>query len=144
MVRTYCFQSMEKLLHRWCYIVVTAILNYPTKCTRAQTEFWLLSSEDAGHRDWWNVGKNNLQNTAKEPEKPITIIRSRPWKPSRIQSFICSSTDLIVRQSRDRDWTRSKNNEEELHMFPFPIFQEEEVECWWHHKFQKRGFLHLS
>ena len=31
--------------------------------------FWrLLSSEDAGHRDWWNVRKNNLQNTAKGKE----------------------------------------------------------------------------
>ena len=34
----------------------------------------LLSSEDAGHRDWRNVRKNNLQNTAKEPEKPTTTI----------------------------------------------------------------------
>ena len=33
----------------------------------------LQSSEDAhGHRDWQNVRKNNLQNTAKEPEKPTT------------------------------------------------------------------------
>ena len=30
------------------------------------------SSEDAGHRDWRNVRKNKLQNTAKEPEKPTT------------------------------------------------------------------------
>ena len=29
----------------------------------------VLSSEDAGHRDWRNIRKNNLQNTAKEPEK---------------------------------------------------------------------------
>ena len=34
----------------------------------------MLSSEDAGHRDWRNVRKNNLQNTAKEPEKPTTTI----------------------------------------------------------------------
>ena len=61
------------------------ILNYPTNCTRTQTEFWLLFSEDAGHRDWRNVRKNNIQNTAKEPEKPTTTIRSRPWKLSRIQ-----------------------------------------------------------
>ena len=32
----------------------------------------LLSSEDAGHRDWRNVRKNHLQNTAKKPEKPTT------------------------------------------------------------------------
>ena len=32
----------------------------------------LLSSEDAGHRDWRNVRKNHLQNTAKKPEKPRT------------------------------------------------------------------------
>ena len=30
----------------------------------------LLSSEDASHRDWRNVRKNNLQNTAKEPKNP--------------------------------------------------------------------------
>ena len=36
-------------------------------------------------RDWWNVRKNNFQNTAKEPEKKTTTtVRSRPWKPSRI------------------------------------------------------------
>ena len=35
----------------------------------------MLSSEDAGHRDWRNVRKNNLQNMAKEPEKPTTTIR---------------------------------------------------------------------
>ena len=32
----------------------------------------VLSSEDAGHRDWQNVRKNNLQNMAKEHEKPTT------------------------------------------------------------------------
>ena len=32
------------------------------------------NSEDAGHRDWRNVRKTNLQNTAKEPEKPTTTI----------------------------------------------------------------------
>ena len=31
-----------------------------------------LATEDAGHRDWRNVRKNNLQNMAKEPEKPTT------------------------------------------------------------------------
>ena len=34
----------------------------------------VLSSEDAGHRDWQNVRKNNLQNMAKQPEKPTTTI----------------------------------------------------------------------
>ena len=34
----------------------------------------LLSSEDDGHRDWQNVRKNNLQNMAKEPEKPTTTM----------------------------------------------------------------------
>uniref|UniRef100_A0ABM5G160 Coiled-coil domain-containing protein 170 isoform X6 n=1 Tax=Pogona vitticeps TaxID=103695 RepID=A0ABM5G160_9SAUR len=37
-----------------------------------QTNKYVLSSEDAGHRNWRNVRKNNLQNTAKEPEKPTT------------------------------------------------------------------------
>ena len=36
----------------------------------------VLSSEDAGHRDWQNVRKNNLQNMPKEPEKPRTTIRN--------------------------------------------------------------------
>ena len=49
--------------------------------------FFRLSSEDASHRDWRNVRKNNLQNMAKEPKKPTTTIRSRLWKPSRILSF---------------------------------------------------------
>ena len=49
----------------------------------------LLSSEDAGHRDWQNVRKNNLQKTTKEPEKPTTTIRSRSWKPSWIHSGKC-------------------------------------------------------
>ena len=31
---------------------------------------WVLSSEDAGHRDWRNVRKDNLQNTAKDPKNP--------------------------------------------------------------------------
>ena len=43
----------------------------------ATPEHRVLSSEDAGHRDWRNVRKNNLQNTAKEPEKPTTTIDSR-------------------------------------------------------------------
>uniref|UniRef100_A0ABM5FK34 Extracellular tyrosine-protein kinase PKDCC isoform X1 n=1 Tax=Pogona vitticeps TaxID=103695 RepID=A0ABM5FK34_9SAUR len=38
--------------------------------------FRVLSSEDASHRDWRNVRKNNLQNKAKEPEKPTTTINS--------------------------------------------------------------------
>ena len=33
-----------------------------------------MSSEGAGHRDWRNVRKNNIHNTAKEPEKPTTTI----------------------------------------------------------------------
>ena len=41
-------------------------------------EHRVLSSEDAGHRDWRNVRKNNIQNTAKEPKKPTTTIRSQP------------------------------------------------------------------
>ena len=45
-----------------------------TNNNRAWTEFLLQSSEDAGHRDWRNVRKNNLQNMAKEPEKPTTTI----------------------------------------------------------------------
>ena len=40
--------------------------------------FLLQSFEDACHRDWRKVRKNNLQNMAKEPEKPTTTIRSRP------------------------------------------------------------------
>ena len=35
-------------------------------------EHRVLSSEDAGHRDWRNIRKNNLQNMAKELEKPTT------------------------------------------------------------------------
>ena len=50
--------------------------------------FWLLSSEDAGHRDWWNVRQNNLQNTAKEPEKSTTTIRFQPWKLMKIKWFL--------------------------------------------------------
>ena len=38
----------------------------------------VLSSEDAGHRDWRNVRKNNLQNMAKEPEKPTTTKKCKP------------------------------------------------------------------
>ena len=50
-------------------------------------EHRVLSSQDAGHRDWWNVRKNNLQNTAKEPEKPTTTtseysIPGKLWKES--------------------------------------------------------------
>ena len=41
-------------------------------------EHRVLSSEDAGHRDWRNDKKNKLQNMAEEPEKPTTTIRSRP------------------------------------------------------------------
>ena len=37
-----------------------------------------LPSEDAGHRDWQNVRKNNLQNMAKEPEKPTTTNNKKP------------------------------------------------------------------
>ena len=43
-------------------------------CALCLSEHRLLSSEDAGHRDWRNVRKNNLQNTAKEPEKPTTTM----------------------------------------------------------------------
>ena len=43
-----------------------------TNYTRAHPEILLQSSEDAGHRDQQNVQKNNLQNMAKEPEKPTT------------------------------------------------------------------------
>ena len=39
-----------------------------SKQLHQSTGFLLQSSEDAGHRDWRNVRKNNLQNTAKEPE----------------------------------------------------------------------------
>ena len=41
---------------------------------KAWTEFLFQSSEDASHRDWQNVRKNNLQNMAKELEKPTTTI----------------------------------------------------------------------
>ena len=41
-------------------------------------EHRMLSSEDAGHRDWRNVRNKNLWNTAKQPEKPTTTIGSQP------------------------------------------------------------------
>ena len=42
----------------------------PNAGTGVWTDFLLQSSEDTGHRDWRNDRKNNLQNTAKKPEKP--------------------------------------------------------------------------
>ena len=64
----------------------------------ASPEYRLLSSEDAGHRDWQNVRKNNLQNTAKEPEKPTTTIDtlSPIWTLSfrGVLTFVASSLNI--------------------------------------------------
>ena len=64
----------------------------------ASSEDSTLSSEDGSHRDSRNVRKDNIQNTAKEPEKPTRTIRSQPWKPSWIQiQNILFLTDLSHR-----------------------------------------------
>ena len=53
------------------YLVFVKINKFKRK-TIITSEHRVLSSEDAGHRDWQNVRKNYLQNTAKEPKKPTT------------------------------------------------------------------------
>ena len=60
----------------------------------------LQSSENASHRDWWNIRKNNLQNTAKEREKPTTtninkcLISILSFWKMLPESFLTSNKDV--------------------------------------------------
>ena len=78
-------------------------------CTPKPTtpEHRVLSSEDAGHRDWRNVRKNNLQNMAKEPENPqqplnhITMLQS----DEDFDFIVCLNTWLSISSSFPIDAT---------------------------------------
>ena len=54
----------------------------------------MLSSEDAGHRDWQDVRKNNLKNMAKEPKKTP----QPPLDPGResLREYIVTDYNHIV------------------------------------------------
>ena len=68
---------------------------------RAWTEFLLQSSEDAGHRDWQNVRKNNLQKKAKEPQKPTTTAVEILWLPMQ---FIQSLRGAVKATAMTQNW----------------------------------------
>ena len=63
----------------------------------------MLSSEDAGHRDWRNVRKNNLQNMAKEPEIPTTTILITVLHACFKLSFIEEDAHLYMLESSERE-----------------------------------------
>ena len=62
---------LQMVLSCPCSSESSHLLSEAFQGAREKQLFFVLSSENAGHRDWRNV-KNNLQNTAKEPEKPTT------------------------------------------------------------------------